>query len=187
MTGRLFYVIGASGAGKNRIMREARKKINGKYHVVFAHRYITRETVPLGENHVYLTKNEFKLRLSKGFFTMKWETYDNFYGIGEEVNIWLSKGTNVVVNGSREYMETALKKYPSMKIILITASYENLKKRLLERNREDEHEIEMRLARADKFSVEHPNMVVIHNNDINIKNSVEEFIGVLTANGNDEL
>lgn len=184
MAGQLFYIVGASGAGKNRIMKEARQQIDGQYPIVFSHRYITRETVPYGENHVYLSQNEFKLRLSLGFFTMNWETYNNLYGIGKEIDHWLSKGTDVVVNGSREYLPTAIEKYPSMKIILIKAEFENLKKRLTERNREDNHEIEMRLSRANKFIPEYPNMTCIHNNDQDIKKSVEKFIEVLLANNN---
>jgi ribose 1,5-bisphosphokinase len=39
---RLFYVIGASGAGKDTLLRYARVRVGGSGGVVFAHRYITR-------------------------------------------------------------------------------------------------------------------------------------------------
>ncbi len=179
MEGQLFYMIGASGAGKNRIMREARRQIDGQYPVVFAHRYITRETTAGGENHIYLSRNEFKMRLSYDFFVMNWESYGNYYGIGHEVDYWLMQGVDVVVNGSREYLNSALEKYPDMRIVHIEADYDSLKKRLLERNRENRKEVEMRLERAKMFNPCHPNIICIHNNDHDIEKSVESFTEVI--------
>ena len=42
MTARLFYLVGASGSGKDSLLGYARGKLAGAPDVLFAHRYITR-------------------------------------------------------------------------------------------------------------------------------------------------
>jgi ribose 1,5-bisphosphokinase len=59
---RLYYVVGASGAGKDSLMQYARSALAGKGAIVFAHRYITRAAQSEGENHIALTKGEFLQR-----------------------------------------------------------------------------------------------------------------------------
>lgn len=80
--GRLFYVIGPSGSGKDSLMRYARASLAGDPSVVFAHRYITRPMELHGENHVALTETEFDARLAAGLFAMHWESHGLRYGIG---------------------------------------------------------------------------------------------------------
>ena len=54
--GTLFYVVGASGAGKDSLLAYARAALGGGTPVFFAHRYITRPAEAGGENHVALSK-----------------------------------------------------------------------------------------------------------------------------------
>ncbi len=51
MKARLIYVMGASGSGKDSLMRYAREKLAKHSNIVFAHRYITRPADAGGENH----------------------------------------------------------------------------------------------------------------------------------------
>ncbi len=59
---QLFYIIGASGVGKDSLMNYARQRINGSLPIVFAHRYITRAAKEGNENHVYVSPEEFRSR-----------------------------------------------------------------------------------------------------------------------------
>lgn len=64
--GRLFYVVGASGVGKDTLIRHARDALRpNAHHIVFAHRYITRPVDAGGENPIALTQAEFALRAPK--------------------------------------------------------------------------------------------------------------------------
>lgn len=99
--GKLFYVIGPSDSGKDSLLRYARARLGPVSRVVFAHRYITRPVDVNGENHVALTKAEF------GLLAMHWRSHGHRYGIGREIDLWLAKGCQVVVNGSREYLPQA--------------------------------------------------------------------------------
>ncbi len=154
--GRLFYVIGASGAGKDSLMRYARQKLAERGGVIFAHRYITRapDSDPLGEQHVPLSEPEFEQRLRAGCFAMHWDSHSHRYGIGVEIDQWLALGLNVVVNGSRAYLAQARERYPELFPVLISVSLQRLRGRLVTRGRETAAEIEERLQRAAAFDIQ---------------------------------
>lgn len=163
---KLFYVIGASGAGKDTLMNYARTRINGSENVVFAHRYITRPPFFGNENHVSLTNEEFALRSRAGMFALSWGSHDKYYGIGQEINSWLNKGFNVVVNGSREYLPVAQRLYPDLIVILITTNPEIIASRLAVRGREDAEEIAKRIARTAELNTDFENCIEIQNNGV---------------------
>lgn len=154
--GRLFYVIGASGAGKDSLMRYARRRLAERGEVIFAHRYITRapDPDPLGEQHVPISEPEFEQRLRAGCFAMHWDSHGYRYGIGVEIDQWLALGLSVVVNGSRAYLAQARHRYPELCPVLIRVSPQRLRGRLLARGRETAAEIEERLQRAGEFGIQ---------------------------------
>lgn len=149
---KLFYVMGASGVGKDSLLNFAREQLSSQAQLVFAHRYITRPVELNGENHIALTNDEFSNRERLGCFAMHWGAHNNRYGIGIEIEQWLDKGISVVVNGSRGYFMDALEKYPCIKPVLISAPKEILQQRLLKRGRESVEEVENRLSRVDQYS-----------------------------------
>lgn len=151
VNGTLFYVIGPSGSGKDSLMTYARAQLAGNPKVVFAHRYITRSASAGGENHVALTEQEFKSRQQAGLFAMHWHSHGCHYGIGNEVNMWLAKGCNVVMNGSREHLPYARQHYSELIPIWIEVTPAVLETRLRARQRETETEIKERLARAAEY------------------------------------
>ena len=141
----LFYVVGASGVGKDSLIRYARDTLGEAHDVVFAHRYITRAAAAGGENHIELTPDEFILRKRSGLFAMDWESHGFNYGVGIEIDAWLAKGLKVVVNGSRRHLPIARKRYPDLKVVWITARRELRAARLAQRGRESRPEIVERL------------------------------------------
>ena len=162
-SGRLFYVIGASGSGKDWLMRYARAQTL-KQPIVFAHRYITRPVELRGENHICLSDDEFEQRLDRGLFAMNWPSHGLQYGIGIEINAWLGMGLDVVMNGSRAWLPEATRRFPDLIPVLIWAPPEALEKRIQGRKRESEEEIRQRLKRASEHGqVEHPALVTIRN------------------------
>jgi len=150
--GQLYYLIGPSGGGKDSLISYVRNRLNGNGSVFFAHRYITRAPEAEGENHVALSREEFLQRLKKGLFAMHWHSYGCYYGIGIEIDHWLSKGCQVLVNGSRSYLPEARRRYPDLKVILIEVSLEVLKRRLEARGRETPEQIQARLERNNQIN-----------------------------------
>lgn len=179
--GKLFYVIGPSGSGKDSLMRYGRERLAGDPGVVFAHRYITRPVELNGENHVVLSETEFDARLQAGLFAMHWDSHGHRYGVGCEINFWLAKGCRVVVNGSREYLPEARRRYSALHAVMVTVSPGVLAARLRARGRETEEEIAGRLERASRF-MHHDGHVVIIDNDGELHQAGEHLVQLLAGN-----
>jgi ribose 1,5-bisphosphokinase len=175
---KLFYVIGASGAGKDTLINYARTQIQGSENVIFAHRYITRPPFAGNENHICLGKEEFQQRIKANLFALHWESHGNFYGIGHEINGWMENGFNVVVNGSRLYLPVAREIYPDMTVILVVASREVINQRLANRGREDAGQVEKRIARTAEISADLENCIKLHN-DSTIEDAGNELVNII--------
>jgi ribose 1,5-bisphosphokinase len=176
---KLFYVIGASGAGKDTLINFARTRINGTEKVIFAHRYITRPPFTGNENHIHLTEEEFKSRISANLFALHWESHGKYYGIGTEINNWMQNGFNIIVNGSREYLPVAQQIYPDIIVILIDASPEVISQRLAGRGREDANEIAKRINRTAEISTDLTNCIKILN-DGAIEEAGEKLVNIIS-------
>jgi ribose 1,5-bisphosphokinase len=167
MVARLFYVIGASGAGKDSLLGYAREQMPISVPVAFAHRYITRPVTARDENHIALTPDEFGQRLQHGCFALHWESHGLRYGIGVEIRHWLQQGLHVVINGSRAYLEQAAGRFPDLVPVLIQVDDSVLRKRLVRRGRESPDQIAQRLRHNAEFErdIAHADLVRIDNND----------------------
>ncbi|SPB17841.1 ATP-binding protein PhnN [Caballeronia novacaledonica] len=177
---KLIYVMGPSGAGKDSLLGFARERIGAQ--MMFAHRYITR-AVADGENHIALSHDEFTSRLSYGLFAMHWTSLGLRYGIGIELDAWLARGMTVVVNGSRQYAELALERYPEARFVHIDATPSVLAARLARRGREDARQIEARLARRPAFELpSHAHVVKIDNSGM-LADAGTQFLDVLARAG----
>lgn len=177
---RLFYVIGASGSGKDSLLRHAREHLSGHLGIVFAHRYITRPHDAGGENHIALSDAEFDARLAGGLFAMHWSSHGLRYGIGKEINLWLAKGCSVVLNGSREYLEKAMLNYHELTPVLVEVPPDILKQRLQARGRETPGEIEQRLTHAPVFHGINRSITCIRN-DADIATAGGKLVELLLA------
>jgi ribose 1,5-bisphosphokinase len=152
VSGRLVYVMGPSGAGKDTLLGHARAQLEGGP-FLFAHRYITRPADAGGENHVALSPAEFAWRDAQGLFALAWHSHALSYGIGREIDAWLAGGATVVVNGSRAHCAQACAAYPDSWAVLIEASPEVLAERLAARGREGAEQVRARLARQPAFAL----------------------------------
>jgi ribose 1,5-bisphosphokinase len=160
----LFYIIGASGAGKDSLMQYARRTINGSQPLIFAHRYITRPPKDGDENHIYLSTEEFIQRRDRGALALHWESHDLYYGIGKEIDLWMQMGCSVVVNGSRAYLSEAMYHYPNLVPVLIEADPDIIRRRLENRGRETVADIEKRIQRKPEITDSSGGAIVIWNN-----------------------
>jgi len=178
--GSLYYLIGASGVGKDSLLNYVRSLL-ANHPVVITHRYITRPVELTGENHVQLSEAEFLKRQTYGCFLFSWQSHDLHYGIGQEVENWLAQGLSVVINGSRGYLEEATRIWPDIKPILVTVSLDKLQQRLEIRGRENAEQIQERLERAASFAdLQHPNLRTV-SNDSSLKEGGEKLFQLLIS------
>lgn len=150
--GRLIYLVGASGAGKDSVLAAMRALLQPADRIVVAHRYITRPADALGENHVALGEHEFIQRRDTGCFALHWQSHGLHYGIGREIELWRTLGLAVVVNGSRAHIPQLLAGHPHAEVVEIVADESFIRHRLRVRGRESADAIEARLARNRKLA-----------------------------------
>lgn len=179
--GRLFYIMGPSGAGKDTLLEYVRARSDGTDAILVAHRYITRPAAYGGENHVYVTEAEFAKRLKMGLFAMHWSSHGYHYGIGLEIQSWLARGAQVIVNGSRAYLATALSRFSDLQPVHIVVSPEILAERLKKRRRESADQIEGRLARSAALPVSEPPGLLAIANDGNPLDAAAELWHIVNS------
>jgi len=177
----VFYIIGGSGAGKDSLIDYVKKHLSENEPIEFVRRYITRPSTAGGENHLALTEEEFLQYKDNDHFVMNWFSHNTHYGIGTEINHWLSKNISVVMNGSRAYLSEAINKYPDIIPILISVDPLILSERLCSRGRESYDEIQKRIAQAVELesTAEHPNMITIENN-ASLEEAGDHLLSVIT-------
>jgi ribose 1,5-bisphosphokinase len=148
--------------------------------VLFAHRYITRCWRSGGENHIELSNEEFDQRLRAGLFSMHWCANDCRYGIGLEVDGWLSGGHSVLVNGSREHLGEARQRFGDRLVpVLVCVEASQLKQRLLARGREPLQQIEQRLERNRRFMDALEDQAIMLDNSGELNRSILRFAELL--------
>ncbi|MCL2591713.1 MAG: phosphonate metabolism protein/1,5-bisphosphokinase (PRPP-forming) PhnN [Betaproteobacteria bacterium] len=179
MIGTLVYIMGPSGSGKDSLIAYARRSMNAPYAltwnaharqglrpVLFARRYITRPAIAGGERHIALTQEEFRLFEGQGGFSLSWKSHGLRYGIGSEIDLSLAEGAVVVVSGSRKYLPEAMKIYPELIPLLISARPDVLRGRLEKRGREASAEIGERLLSASMKVPDIPGLIRLDNSDV---------------------
>lgn len=145
--GTLYLIVGPSGAGKDTLIDGARAALAENSDYVFARRVITRPADAGGEDHQAATDDEFNTRDQSGGFMISWRAHGLSYGLEKSLEDDLAQGRNVVANVSRAILPDIVDRFPSHRIVEITASPEILAERLARRGRESASEITERLAR----------------------------------------
>jgi ribose 1,5-bisphosphokinase len=180
--GRLVYVIGPSGAGKDSIIAYARARLGGEGSAhVFPRRHITRPVDGQSEDHVSLSPEDFDGLCQAGRFALHWRGNGLCYGIGNEIDLSLVAGRHVIVNGSRAHLPEAARAYPDLLPVAIAIDPGVLRQRLLVRAREQAGQIEDRLKRAAELQqVDHPALRTIPNNGA-LEEAGESFVALLRS------
>ena len=180
--GRLVYVIGPSGAGKDSIIAYARQRLGAdRERHVFARRYITRPADSGGEDHIAISPADFVRDGAAGRFALSWRGNGHGYGVGVEIDLSMQSGRHVVLNGSRGYLPEAAARYPGLLPVLITIDPAVLRQRLSARGRETADEIEARIRRAAELdAIEHPALAIIANNGPLVE-AGDAFVALLNA------
>jgi ribose 1,5-bisphosphokinase len=163
--GRLIYVVGPSGAGKDSLLEWLRARLSADSRVRLARRTVTRPAGAGGEDHIAATDAQFDEALARGEFALHWRANGHRYGVGREIERWLAAGDSVVVNGSREYLTVAKVKFPQLEAVHVVAPAELLQERLARRNRERPEEAARRLERNAQLPDATPEAALLLVND----------------------
>jgi ribose 1,5-bisphosphokinase len=190
------FVCGPSGAGKDTLLRWvdarladlrgdrlanslSRRGAAAVAPVVMAQRVITRP-VHDSSPHAHCTQAEFDAQLAAGGFAMHWSAHGVHYGIASHYAAAVATGAWVVVNGSRAHVRglqqgfeqsRAATRAPhptQIRMVLVTAPAAVIAQRLAHRGREDERDVQTRLARNSKedVSVLEPDLAIINDGEV---------------------
>jgi ribose 1,5-bisphosphokinase len=135
-------IVGPSGAGKDTLIRGA---LLARPDLRLVRRVITRPTDAGGEDFDGVTADTFRLRRDRGDFALHWEAHGLSYGIPKAQ---IDVAGDVIFNGSRAALPLAVRAFPGLSVILITAPTSVLADRLAQRGREAASDIRARLNRA---------------------------------------
>lgn len=163
MAGRLIYLIGPSGSGKDSLLDAAREPLTARGACI-ARRVITRSAEATGEAAMAVSTAQFEQMREQGDFALHWQANGLHYGIPRVIDDWLAQGRDVLVNGSRGYLNQARERYPGLQVVLLSVAQDVLRQRLLDRGRETLEEVQARLARNARFASEaEPGLRVLDN------------------------
>ncbi|WP_194787970.1 phosphonate metabolism protein/1,5-bisphosphokinase (PRPP-forming) PhnN [Pseudomonas sp. UFMG81] len=179
--GRLIFLMGPSGSGKDSLIDAARAQL-AAHGVEVARRVITRSAEARGEAAEGVSVERFEGMREAGEFALSWEANGLRYAIPAHVEHWLAGGRSVLVNGSRGYLPEARRLYPDLLAVGLSVSPATLRQRLLARGRESAWEIEQRLARSAGMAA-YDAAVHVLDNSASLTDSVEALMRLLREQG----
>ncbi|QYZ69109.1 phosphonate metabolism protein/1,5-bisphosphokinase (PRPP-forming) PhnN [Neotabrizicola shimadae] len=144
MTGRVFAVVGPSGAGKDTLIAGA---VAADPCLYWARRVVTRKPVPGDEPSEAARAADFAVRQAAGEFALSWQAHGLDYGIPEAEFAGMALGRDVIFNGSRAALPQALARFPGLAVLMVTAPEPVLAARIAARGREAAEDRRARLAR----------------------------------------
>ncbi|ADG92012.1 guanylate kinase/L-type calcium channel region [Arcobacter nitrofigilis DSM 7299] len=165
---QIVLIVGASGVGKDTLLKNLQNKIQAN----FVTRYITRKPDE-NENNYYIDEITFEKLKKDDFFISTWEAHNNKYAIAKNQ---IKNGLNII-SISRGAIKEFEDNFKNVTTIEITLPKEILYKRLKNRARENEEEIQKRLNRS-YTKIEAKNIIQFDNSD-SIEQSTKNFITLL--------
>jgi len=177
--GCLIVVVGASGAGKDSIIRAARQQYQNHSQVGFVKRVITRPCNPDTELHDTLSLEDFELAQRKGAFAVHWQANDLYYGLPIDSISEVDAGKVLVANGSRAAIPDFRKAYNQLLVVHITVSSDMLEMRLRRRKRENDTQIKARLERNSAMPKIMGNDIIEIDNSAAREDSIHQFTALI--------
>lgn len=144
--GRLVLIVGPSGAGKDTLLAEVRRRLADRADIHFATRVVTRPA-DATEACIAATPEAFASLRAARELALTWEAHGIAYGIPADIDVVLRSGGTVVASVSRTVVAEARRRYARTCVALIDASPQVRRARLLARGRETVDGVAARLAR----------------------------------------
>ncbi|MDD3776288.1 MAG: guanylate kinase [Actinomycetota bacterium] len=166
--GKVFVISGPSGAGKSSLIRDALMELDGFIKSISVTTRPMRNNEEKNKHYKFITESQFQELIQKEQL-LEWAQYCGYlYGTPIDfVYNNLEKGINVIleieVQGA---MQVKKKMEDAYMIFITTGSLEELRNRLLDRNTDEQHQIDRRLLVAEeelKYA-SHYDCIIVNNN-----------------------
>lgn len=162
--GAWVFVCGPSGAGKDSVIRWAQEALRGNTRIVFARRCISRPAQP-GSDHEPVDAEAFEALVKSGALRWHWHAHGFGYGISRAYEDAIAEGHLVVVNGSREHVQT-LPRSSHFQVVHIGTDSAALEQRLAARGRDTPEAIALRLQRNGTFGSVGSDLLIVNNGEL---------------------
>ena len=149
--GGLYVISAPSGAGKNAILAEVRRREPRIASTVSATTRAPRPGERHGEDYYFLDRDTFRRRVDAGEFAEWAEVHGNLYGtLRSELDRCLATGNDVILELDVQGMRNLKQICPGVvTIFLAPPSMEELERRLRSRGTNDEADIALRMRNAE--------------------------------------
>lgn len=176
VTGRLIYLMGPSGSGKDTLIHQLKNHLPEEIYV--PHRYITRPVNEAQlEQHIYMTLEAFTAAKHDGLFAFHWQANGYQYAIGQEIHAALDDGKMVLINGSREHFQALDDQWQSGCVPVYLAVHADVQTaRLRARGRETVAQMEARVARSVAMLNQLPDECVVLDANQSMEAVYQQFI-----------
>ncbi|CAD7289338.1 AAA family ATPase [Campylobacter suis] len=171
---KIILIVGASGVGKDSLIKGAKVLLSGYDDISFTRRYITRKP-DKNEDNIFATHEEMKELIRANFFISHWSAHENIYAIAQS---FLVQNTNII-SVSRGAIKDFEDRFENVFTIHIKASDEVLLERLLGRGRESKEQIISRIKRSKKEVV--AKRIIEFENVGNLNENIIKFTEILKA------
>ncbi len=150
MKGQLIIISGPSGVGKSTICNELVRRLDNAYLSVSTTTRLQKSGEENGREYWFISRDEFERRIKAGKFLEYAEVFGNLYGTEKDnVRQALDKGKTVILEIDVQGAQQISRLYPEAKLIFILPpKHIELEKRISDRGRDDEKDVEKRLAGA---------------------------------------
>lgn len=175
---KLALIVGASGTGKDTLLRKAASHFQHNDHIVFMQRFITRAPDD-NEHNYYVDAMAFSILKEHDFFTSTWQAHNNIYGIARHHLEQLPEDGLAIASISRTVISDFEKKFQNVFTIQVQVHPDRLRDRLVLRKREDNAAIKKRLQRAD-LPVQ-ANNLILFDNSAPLSSTAPLFIDLLSS------
>jgi len=147
---RIVVISGPSGVGKSTITRQVVEQMDEVHLSVSATTREKSESEVEGKDYWFISRDEFEKRIEQGRFLEYAKVFDNYYGTPvEELEKTREDGDVLLLEIDVQGGKKVKDKYPETVMIFILApSEKDLAKRLNNRGRDAEHDVEKRLNGA---------------------------------------
>lgn len=144
---KLIIIVGASGAGKDSLLKAAKDHFRDHPNIHFVRRYITRKPGEF-EDNFYVDDVAFEILKDHGFFFSYWYAHELKYGVPKQAVESLKEDETMIVSISRTKIRDFEERFSGhVTTVNVTADEAIIKQRLERRKREDSMQIHTRLQR----------------------------------------